>query len=189
MAWPQLAWPNRPSKAGCTGWKLHQMPRALQHSRPCCVQCVGREAPSSARPPFLCPACAGVTGAAKRILPRLGLEFYPQRTRNRYERGGVTAALVDAYRTPQLVRGWERGLLRFIAARVAGGGGLAASLRSRGADDERGGQAAELARVVAEHGIKARARPPAPGSAARLSWGEGGGESVCDRMMCLHAPA
>jgi len=107
----------------------------------------------------------------------------------RYERGGVTAALVDAYRTPQLVRGWERGLLRFIAARVAGGGGLAASLRSRGADDERGGQAAELARVVAEHGIKARARPPAPGSAARLSWGEGGGESVCDRMMCLHAPA
>ena len=28
--------------------------------------------------------------------------------------------LVDAYRLPQLVRGWEVGLVRFVRARVAG---------------------------------------------------------------------
>ena len=29
-------------------------------------------------------------------------------------------AIVDAYRLPQLVRGWELGLLRFVRARVSG---------------------------------------------------------------------
>ena len=38
----------------------------------------------------------------------------------RHERSGVTAAHVDAYRSAQLVRGWERGLLRFLMARVSG---------------------------------------------------------------------
>ncbi|KAK9835008.1 hypothetical protein WJX81_003847 [Elliptochloris bilobata] len=71
-----------------------------------------------------------------------------------YERTGVTAALVDAYRTPQLVRGWERGLLRFLMARVSGGDGLLSALRSGGLEPERGGQAAELARIVAKHNIQ-----------------------------------
>ena len=38
----------------------------------------------------------------------------------RYAKDGVTPEIVDAYRLPQLVRGWEWGLLRFLRARVAG---------------------------------------------------------------------
>ena len=37
-----------------------------------------------------------------------------------HSRGGVSDELVDAYRLPQLVRGWEIGLVRFVRARVAG---------------------------------------------------------------------
>lgn len=37
-----------------------------------------------------------------------------------HSRDGVSDELVDAYRLPQLVRGWEIGLVRFIRARVAG---------------------------------------------------------------------
>ncbi len=37
-----------------------------------------------------------------------------------HSRDGVSDELVDAYRLPQLVRGWEVGLVRFIRARVAG---------------------------------------------------------------------
>ena len=48
-----------------------------------------------------------------------------------HERSGVTAAHVDAYRSAQLVRGWERGLLRFLMARVSGA--LAAGTISSGA--------------------------------------------------------
>ncbi len=33
----------------------------------------------------------------------------------------MTDAVVDAYRLPQLVRGWEAGLLAFLRARVVGG--------------------------------------------------------------------
>lgn len=40
--------------------------------------------------------------------------------RCRYEKAGVTREIVDAYRLPQLVLGWEWGLLRFLRARVAG---------------------------------------------------------------------
>ena len=40
----------------------------------------------------------------------------------------------------------------------AGGDGLISALRGGGLEPERGGQAAELARAVAKHGIKARAR-------------------------------
>lgn len=32
----------------------------------------------------------------------------------------MTPEILDAYRLPQLVRGWEWGLLRFLRARVAG---------------------------------------------------------------------
>ncbi len=38
----------------------------------------------------------------------------------RYAKDGVTPEILDAYRLPQLVRGWEWGLLRFLRARVAG---------------------------------------------------------------------
>ncbi len=38
----------------------------------------------------------------------------------RYAKDGVRPDIVDAYRLPQLVRGWEWGLLRFLRARVAG---------------------------------------------------------------------
>ena len=34
---------------------------------------------------------------------------------------GVTEAVVDNYRLPQLVNGWEAGLLAFLRARVAAG--------------------------------------------------------------------
>lgn len=37
-----------------------------------------------------------------------------------HSRDGVSSELVDAYRLPQLVRGWEIGLVRFIRAQVAG---------------------------------------------------------------------
>lgn len=34
---------------------------------------------------------------------------------------GVTEAVVDNYRLPQLVHGWEAGLLAFLRARVVAG--------------------------------------------------------------------
>ena len=37
-----------------------------------------------------------------------------------HSRDGVSDELLDAYRLPQLVRGWEIGLVRFVRARVAG---------------------------------------------------------------------
>lgn len=37
-----------------------------------------------------------------------------------HSRDGVSDELVDAYRLPQLVRGWEIGLVKFIRARVTG---------------------------------------------------------------------
>ena len=51
----------------------------------------------------------------------------------RHERSGVTAAHVDAYRSAQLVRGWERGLLRFLMARVSGAPPLARMVSAPGA--------------------------------------------------------
>ena len=36
----------------------------------------------------------------------------------RFQKAGVTASILDAYRLPQLVQGWEWGLLRFLRARV-----------------------------------------------------------------------
>lgn len=37
-----------------------------------------------------------------------------------HSRDGVSDELLDAYRLPQLVRGWEVGLVRFVRAQVAG---------------------------------------------------------------------
>jgi len=36
----------------------------------------------------------------------------------RFQKTGVTADILDAYRLPQLVQGWEWGMLRFLRARV-----------------------------------------------------------------------
>ncbi len=40
-------------------------------------------------------------------------------TLRRFQKTGVTASILDAYRLPQLVQGWEWGLLRFLRARVS----------------------------------------------------------------------
>lgn len=45
--------------------------------------------------------------------------------------GGVTEAVVDNYRLPQLVRGWEAGLLAFLRARVTAGRSFGESLDSK----------------------------------------------------------
>jgi hypothetical protein len=37
------------------------------------------------------------------------------------DQAGVTEAVVDNYRLPQLVNGWEAGLLAFLRARVVAG--------------------------------------------------------------------
>lgn len=55
-----------------------------------------------------------------------------ERLVRRHERSGVTAAHVDAYRSAQLVRGWERGLLRFLMARVSGAPLLAGTAPAQG---------------------------------------------------------
>ncbi len=36
----------------------------------------------------------------------------------RFQKTGVTASILDAYRLPQLAQGWEWGMLRFLRARV-----------------------------------------------------------------------
>ena len=48
-------------------------------------------------------------------------EFWKKGVSNAWHsREGVSDELLDAYRLPQLVRGWEIGLVRFVRARVAG---------------------------------------------------------------------
>ena len=39
---------------------------------------------------------------------------------SRYNEAGLQSVAVDGYKKPQLVRGWERGLIRFIIARISG---------------------------------------------------------------------
>mmetsp|Transcript_7462 Transcript_7462/g.21080 ORF Transcript_7462/g.21080 Transcript_7462/m.21080 type:complete len:535 (-) Transcript_7462:143-1747(-) len=46
-----------------------------------------------------------------------------------YDSRGVTSELVDAYRMPQLVKGWEGGILRFVRAKLAGAEGVMGRLR------------------------------------------------------------
>ena len=38
----------------------------------------------------------------------------------RYDKEKLSDELIDTYRMPQLVRGWEDGLIRFFLARVSG---------------------------------------------------------------------
>jgi len=72
----------------------------------------------------------------------------------------VSPECVDAYRLPQLVRGWESGMVRFLLARL-GAKGLGPSSygsdagtgRAPGGGLEDAGLAQRLAAVVAEHKI------------------------------------
>jgi hypothetical protein len=68
--------------------------------------------------------------------------------------GGLTPAVVDAYRLPQLVRGWEAGLLRFLLARVTSTKSFGARLAAAYHGREAATQVASLADVVRHHGIK-----------------------------------
>lgn len=48
-------------------------------------------------------------------------EFWKKGLSNAWHsRDGISDELLDAYRLPQLVKGWEIGLVRFVRARVAG---------------------------------------------------------------------
>ncbi|CAK0764500.1 hypothetical protein CVIRNUC_003164 [Coccomyxa viridis] len=70
-----------------------------------------------------------------------------------FQKTGVTPSILDAYRLPQLVQGWEWGLLRFLRARVTSGQSVWKALRSGYGQAERS-QALRLKAAVAEHGIK-----------------------------------
>ncbi|GBF87482.1 hypothetical protein Rsub_00193 [Raphidocelis subcapitata] len=75
-----------------------------------------------------------------------------------YDKSKVTPEAVDAYRLPQLVRGWESGMVRFLLARL-GARGLgrsefgadAGTGRSPGGGMEDAGLATRLAAAVAKH--------------------------------------
>ncbi|KAK9817223.1 hypothetical protein WJX72_011250 [[Myrmecia] bisecta] len=66
----------------------------------------------------------------------------------------VSADLVNAYRMPQLVRGWEVGLVRFLLAHVTGSKSFLQSLRDAVDGTVHMTQAERLAQVVAQHNIK-----------------------------------
>ncbi|KAI8475513.1 MAG: Alpha/Beta hydrolase protein [Monoraphidium minutum] len=76
-----------------------------------------------------------------------------------YDKTKVSPECVDAYRLPQLVKGWESGMVRFLLARLGarGSGGAAAAAASAGAAAggglEDAGLAQRLAAAVAKHKI------------------------------------
>lgn len=85
------------------------------------------------------------------------------RSRRFWERGlasavadprAVTREVVDGYRLPQLVRGWEGGMLRFLAARFAERAGFWAAVHDAVYRDGHLTQAERLAAVVRAHGIR-----------------------------------
>ena len=61
----------------------------------------------------------------------------------------VTRRLVDAYRRPSAVRGWDLGLLRFVAARVSPGGARAVLAQARAACARHAAAEESGARVLA----------------------------------------
>lgn len=71
-----------------------------------------------------------------------------------FHKDKVPSQTVDAYRKPQLVKGWEKGLVRFTAARLAGGRSIPAILRDAWKGKVEPTQAEELAQLVEEHNIK-----------------------------------
>lgn len=85
------------------------------------------------------------------------------RSRKFWERGLARAwfnkdrigpEIVDAYRLPQLVSGWEKGLVRFTSARMSGGRSIPAILKDAWKGKVEPTQAEELAQLVEDYGIK-----------------------------------
>jgi pimeloyl-ACP methyl ester carboxylesterase len=66
----------------------------------------------------------------------------------------VTRRYVDAYRLPQLVRGWEGGMLRFLGARFSEKAGLWAALAHALRGDGHLSQAERLAAACAAGGVR-----------------------------------
>lgn len=66
----------------------------------------------------------------------------------------VTREYVDAYRSGQLVVGWEGGILRFLSARFGEKHGFLGSVREAFRGEGHLSQAERLARVVRRHGIR-----------------------------------
>ncbi|KAL0049992.1 hypothetical protein WJX82_002227 [Trebouxia sp. C0006] len=71
-----------------------------------------------------------------------------------HSRDGVSDELVDAYRLPQLVRGWEIGLVRFVRARVADSRSFVQVLKGAYNGRTPLSQAEQLAHAVAQQDIK-----------------------------------
>lgn len=71
-----------------------------------------------------------------------------------HSRDGVSDELVDAYRLPQLVKGWEIGLVRFIRARVADQRRLGQILKDAYNGTVQQSQTEQLAHAVAQQNIK-----------------------------------
>lgn len=71
-----------------------------------------------------------------------------------YDGRKVTSSYVDAYRSGQLVRGWEEGILRFLAARFDEKAGFWGSLREAVQGEGHLTQAERLAAVVRRCGIR-----------------------------------
>ncbi|WIA19239.1 hypothetical protein OEZ85_003878 [Tetradesmus obliquus] len=74
-----------------------------------------------------------------------------------YDQSKVTAAAVDAYRLPQLVKGWESGMVQFLLARLGAGGSTTATSAAAAAGAapmgglEDAGLATRFAAAVAAH--------------------------------------
>ena len=72
---------------------------------------------------------------------------------------GVTDAVVDAYSLPQLVRGWEAGLIRFLMARVTDSRSFITRLATAFQGREHLTQVEALVDVVTKHHIPVRYMP------------------------------
>ena len=73
--------------------------------------------------------------------------------------GGVSDEVVAAYRLPQLVRGWEAGLVRFLLARVTDSRSFTSRVAAAFHGREHLTQIERLVDVVAKHQIPVRALP------------------------------
>lgn len=67
---------------------------------------------------------------------------------------GLTPEVVDAYRLPQLVRGWERGMVAFLRARVTAGQPFGARLAAAFHGREHMTQVEKLLDAVNQQRIK-----------------------------------
>ena len=68
----------------------------------------------------------------------------------------MTPAVVDAYRLPQLVRGWEAGLIRFLLARVTDSRSFVSRVAAAYHGREHQTQIEQLVDAVARHRIPVR---------------------------------